>query len=123
MTASAKSLLREALQLPSNDRAALVEGLIFSLDQPDPSLDDRWLKEAEDRLAPLRHVLEVLRLRHGADARGVDGNGARGARARGQHQPERPTTGTQMGSWFVPRRRLDVRSRSLLRSSFSSFSR
>ncbi len=51
MTASAKSLLREALQLPSNDRAALVEGLIFSLDQPDPSLDDRWLKEAEDRLA------------------------------------------------------------------------
>ena len=51
MTASAKSLLREALQLPSNDRAALVEGLIFSLDQPDPSLDGLWLKEAEDRLA------------------------------------------------------------------------
>ncbi len=51
MTASAKSLLREALQLPSNDRAALVEGLIFSLDQPDPSLDALWLKEAEDRLA------------------------------------------------------------------------
>ena len=51
MTASAKSLLREALQLPSSDRAALVEGLIFSLDQPDPSLDALWLKEAEDRLA------------------------------------------------------------------------
>ncbi len=51
MTASAKSLLEEALQLPSNDRAALVEGLIFSLDQPDPSLDALWLKEAEDRLA------------------------------------------------------------------------
>ncbi len=51
MTASAKSLLREALQLTSNDRAALVEGLIFSLDQPDLSLDALWLKEAEDRLA------------------------------------------------------------------------
>ncbi|MBI2799626.1 MAG: addiction module protein [Gammaproteobacteria bacterium] len=51
MTASTQSLLREALQLPSNDRAALVEGLILSLDQPDPSLDALWLKEAEDRLA------------------------------------------------------------------------
>lgn len=51
MTASAKNLLQEALQLPSNDRAALVEGLIHSLDKPDPALDALWLKEAEDRLA------------------------------------------------------------------------
>jgi putative addiction module component (TIGR02574 family) len=51
MATSAKSLLNQALQLPSNDRAALVETLISSLDKPDPALDALWLKEAEDRLA------------------------------------------------------------------------
>jgi hypothetical protein len=34
-----------------NERAALVETLILSLDKPDPSLDALCLKEAEDRLA------------------------------------------------------------------------
>lgn len=51
MAASAKSVLDQALKLPANDRAALVENLILSLDKPDPSLDAQWLKEAEDRLA------------------------------------------------------------------------
>lgn len=51
MTAPAKSVLDQALKLPVNDRAALVESLILSLDKPDPSIDARWLKEAEDRLA------------------------------------------------------------------------
>jgi putative addiction module component (TIGR02574 family) len=51
MAASAKFLLDQALKLPANDRAALVENLILSLDKPDPSLDAQWLKEAEDRLA------------------------------------------------------------------------
>jgi putative addiction module component (TIGR02574 family) len=50
MAASTKSLLFQALQLPPNDRAALVESLIFSLDKPDPAIDAQWLKEAEDRL-------------------------------------------------------------------------
>lgn len=54
MTESTKSLLHQALKLSSNDRAALVEGLIASLDKPDPSLDAAWLKEAEDRLAAYR---------------------------------------------------------------------
>ena len=54
MVASAKSILAEALKLPVNDRAALVENLILSLDKPDPSLDAAWLKEAEDRLAAYR---------------------------------------------------------------------
>lgn len=49
--ASTKSVLAQALQLPPNDRAALVENLILSLDKPDPSIDAQWLKEAEDRLA------------------------------------------------------------------------
>ena len=51
MSASAKSVLDQALKLPANDRAALVENLILSLDKPDPSLDAQWLSEAEDRLA------------------------------------------------------------------------
>jgi len=51
MTASAKIILDQALKLPANDRAALVENLILSLDKPDPSLDAQWLKEAQDRLA------------------------------------------------------------------------
>ena len=54
MSSSAESLLRQALQLPPNDRAALVEGLITSLDRPDPDLDALWLKEAESRMAAYR---------------------------------------------------------------------
>lgn len=54
MPVSAEALLRQALQLPSNDRAALVEGLIASLDKPDPSLDALWLKEAESRMVAYR---------------------------------------------------------------------
>jgi putative addiction module component (TIGR02574 family) len=54
MAASAKSVLDQALQLPANDRAALVENLILSLDKPDPALDAQWVKEAEDRLAAYR---------------------------------------------------------------------
>ena len=50
MTASAKSVLDQALKLSANDRAALVESLIFSLDKPDAALDTEWLREAEDRL-------------------------------------------------------------------------
>jgi putative addiction module component (TIGR02574 family) len=51
MVASVKSVLDQALKLPANDRAALVENLILSLDKPDPILDAQWLREAEDRLA------------------------------------------------------------------------
>jgi putative addiction module component (TIGR02574 family) len=54
MPQSAKVILYQALELPSNDRAALVEGLIASLDKPDPALDAMWLKEAEDRMAAYR---------------------------------------------------------------------
>lgn len=54
MSASAENLLRQALQLPSNDRAALVEELITSLDKADAELDALWLKEAESRLSAYR---------------------------------------------------------------------
>ncbi len=50
MSQSAAIVLNQALRLSSNDRVALVEELIFSLDKPDPVLDASWLKEAEDRL-------------------------------------------------------------------------
>jgi putative addiction module component (TIGR02574 family) len=54
MSASAETLLRQALQLPPIDRAALVESLITSLDKPDSELDAIWLKEAESRMAAYR---------------------------------------------------------------------
>ena len=54
MPQSAIMILHQALALPSNDRAALVEGLITSLDKPDPVLDAMWLKEAKDRMAAYR---------------------------------------------------------------------
>lgn len=51
MSTSAKTVMDQALKLSANDRAALVETLILSLDKPDPALDAEWLREAEDRLA------------------------------------------------------------------------
>lgn len=54
MSTSAETLLKEALRLSSNDRAALVEGLILSLDKPDPELDALWLREAQDRMTAYR---------------------------------------------------------------------
>jgi len=53
MTELAQKLLRQALGLPAIERAALVEGLVESLDKPDPALDALWLKEAESRMARL----------------------------------------------------------------------
>ena len=54
MVASTETLLRQALELPANDRAALVDGLIVSLDKPDPAIDALWLREAESRMAAYR---------------------------------------------------------------------
>lgn len=51
MQQSTSLLLRQAIALPASERAALVEGIIASLDRPNPSLDALWVKEAEDRLA------------------------------------------------------------------------
>lgn len=54
MTELAQKLLRQALGLPAIERAALVEGLVESLDRPDPAIDALWLKEAESRMAAYR---------------------------------------------------------------------
>jgi hypothetical protein len=52
VSAPTKSALARALKLPANDRAALVEKLVLSLNKPDASLDADCLKE--DRLAACR---------------------------------------------------------------------
>lgn len=54
MTENAEKLFREAMNLPSAERAALIEELLSSLDKPDPELDKLWAKEAEDRLRAYR---------------------------------------------------------------------
>ena len=45
-----QAILDEALSFPAKSRAAIVEKLLESLDQPDPSIDEQWAKEAEDRI-------------------------------------------------------------------------
>jgi len=50
MTNLALQVFQQAIRLSMVECAALVEGLIASLDKPDHSLDAMWLKEAEDRM-------------------------------------------------------------------------
>lgn len=54
MPISAKSLADQALQLPPNERLALVDQLLDTLDQADAALDAMWAREAESRLAAYR---------------------------------------------------------------------
>ena len=54
MTEVADKLVREALQLDPAERAAVIEELLSSLDKPDPDIDTKWAKEAEDRLSGYR---------------------------------------------------------------------
>lgn len=51
MSESTAQILQEALALPPQDRAELVDGLLVILQPPrDPEIDELWLREAEDRL-------------------------------------------------------------------------
>lgn len=54
MTTLVKSILEDALRLPPDDRAVLIESLIGSLDHPDPVMDALWAQEAQDRTAAYR---------------------------------------------------------------------
>ncbi|UZR28929.1 addiction module protein [Methylococcus mesophilus] len=49
-----KEILSEALQLKPEERFAIVEGLLKSLDEPDKKLDDVWAEEAAKRLKAYR---------------------------------------------------------------------
>jgi putative addiction module component (TIGR02574 family) len=54
MSNEAKSLIEQARALPPQDRIALVEDVLDSLDRVDPDIDRLWAREASDRLAAYR---------------------------------------------------------------------
>ncbi len=54
MNAKAKALGEQARELSPQDRIALVEDVLDSLDQADPNIDRLWAKEAGERLAAYR---------------------------------------------------------------------
>ncbi len=49
-----RELLQQALKLDPAERLELVDGVLHSLDHPDPTIDRIWLDEAERRLAAYR---------------------------------------------------------------------
>ena len=54
MQQAAKALSEQAVRLPPVERMALVEQILDSLDEPDPTMDALWTQEADDRLAAYR---------------------------------------------------------------------
>ena len=50
----AKDIIEEAKQLPVDDRVAVVDSLLRTLNAPDPEIDKAWGEVAEARLAELR---------------------------------------------------------------------
>jgi putative addiction module component (TIGR02574 family) len=49
-----RELIEAALKLDPTERLALVDQVLHSLDQPDPTIDRIWIEEAERRLAEYR---------------------------------------------------------------------
>jgi putative addiction module component (TIGR02574 family) len=54
MSNEAKTLIEQARALPPQDRIALVEDVLDSLDRADPDIDQLWAHEASERLAAYR---------------------------------------------------------------------
>lgn len=51
MSESTEQILKDALALPLQERAELVEQLLATFQlPPDPHLDELWARESEDRL-------------------------------------------------------------------------
>ncbi len=73
MTEAAKNLSMQARKLSPAERLELVDELLTSLDESDPSIDRLWAKQADDRLAayrrgepkaiPLQEVLAKYRVK------------------------------------------------------------
>ena len=73
MTKAAKTLGAQARKLSPDERMELVDDILASVDEPDPTVDRLWAKEAEDRLAayrrgeikavPLQEVLAKYRVK------------------------------------------------------------
>lgn len=51
MVPNTQQILKEALELPTIERASLADHLLSSLDQPDEHIDTLWRKEVEDRIS------------------------------------------------------------------------
>ncbi len=49
-----KDIIEEAKQLPVDDRVAVVDSLLRTLNVPDPEIDKAWAEAALARLAELR---------------------------------------------------------------------
>lgn len=49
-----KQLIDEAVSLPVEERALVVDSLLRSLNQPESKIDKKWAKEAKRRLNELR---------------------------------------------------------------------
>jgi putative addiction module component (TIGR02574 family) len=50
MATDTQQILKDLLELPSNERANAVDQLLSSLDQPDHQIDILWRKEVEERI-------------------------------------------------------------------------
>lgn len=51
MSARTTEILKEVLSLPPEERAALADGILASLEPSDPRIIELWAAEAEDRVA------------------------------------------------------------------------
>jgi putative addiction module component (TIGR02574 family) len=49
-----KELIAEAVSLPIEERALLVDSLLSSLNTPDYNIDKQWIAVAKDRLGKLK---------------------------------------------------------------------
>ncbi|MEE4277813.1 MAG: addiction module protein [Halieaceae bacterium] len=63
---STKELIEQAIALPVEERALVVDSLLRSLNPPQADIDAQWAAEAQHRLAELRRCTVVG---SGGDAR------------------------------------------------------
>lgn len=71
MSDEEQAILDKILSFPAKSRADLAERLLDSLDRCDPSIDEQWAREAEDRIKaydagelegiPAEHVFKKYR--------------------------------------------------------------
>ncbi len=54
MTKFAKDVVDSVKRLPPAERAAVIEALLDSMDAADPSIDAKWVREAESRLGAFK---------------------------------------------------------------------
>ncbi len=50
MATNIQKVLKNALELPTLERANLIDRLLLSMDQPDEQIDNLWRREVEDRV-------------------------------------------------------------------------